>query len=220
MSIGKNLNISSKNKDEEPTQGVALKQETAPKPKLTDEQKVAAINQSVSNLRAAEAKAGGAGLENERDLNVARHMLIVFPVGDEEYAVSINDVKEVVPTPPIAQIPQVPDYIIGVANVRGNVLAIMDLAAKFSSDDENKKIKLGKFVLVVKSEDYKVAVNVMNVPNTMMVYDNEVDPPSNIINYSTKGLGHVKGIVKREKRMIVWIDLKEVLSQTDLDETK
>ena len=142
-----------------------------------------------------------------------QNMLIVFPVGNEEYAIAIDDIKEVVPAPPIAIIPQVPDYVSGVANVRGNVLAVLDLSLHFAKKGTSNKGDESKFVLVIKSEEYQVAVNVNSVPNTIMVSDSEVDAPSNIISHNSSNVGYIKGIIKEGKRMIVWINIHEVLQQ-------
>ena len=60
-----------------------------------------------------------------------RIQLIIFKLGTEEYALSIDQIKEVVLTPRIAKMPQTPSYIKGVANIRGNIIAILDLEQKF-----------------------------------------------------------------------------------------
>ena len=57
--------------------------------------------------------------------------LIIFKLAGEEYGLSIDQIKEVVLTPRVAKMPQTPAYIKGVANIRGNIIAIMDLEQKF-----------------------------------------------------------------------------------------
>ena len=56
----------------------------------------------------------------------ARIQLIIFKLGREEYAMNIDQIKEVVLTPQVAKVPQTEDYIKGVANIRGNIIAILD----------------------------------------------------------------------------------------------
>ena len=61
---------------------------------------------------------------------IEKVQIIVFKLGDSEYALEIGQIKEVVPTPPISKVPLTPPYIRGIANVRGNILAIIDLEKK------------------------------------------------------------------------------------------
>ena len=71
--------------------------------------------------------------QQEKEINTGtKHQLIVFKLGTEEYALNIEQIKEVVITPNIANIPQTPSYIRGVANIRGTIIAIVDLNDKFN----------------------------------------------------------------------------------------
>src|SRR6478752_3903251 len=67
-----------------------------------------------------------------------RIQLIIFKLGTEEYALSIDQIKEVVLTPRIARMPQTPSYIKGVANIRGSIIAILDLEQKFGIEKQEK----------------------------------------------------------------------------------
>lgn len=235
MSIGKNLNIGGSKKAEkdkvEKVEKPSKKAVAAPAEKKeeatpavqnkSDDQKMQMINESAAGLSAAPAVDAVAIQRNDTEAPMVaegQNMLIVFPVGKEEYAIEIDEIKEVVPTPPIALIPQVPSYIMGVANVRGNVLAVVNLEKKFYSGNEKAAEGTGKFVLVINSEEMHVAVNVMNVPNTLIVKDSEIDPPTNVINNSGIGTNHIKGIIKKDKRMIIWIDIHEVMNQMHLED--
>ena len=80
----------------------------------------------------------------EKDIGEDQVMLVVFPVGDEEYAMEIDEIKEVVPAPKLAPIPQTEKYVLGVGNVRGTVLAILDLAIKFGLKEKEKTWKKNK----------------------------------------------------------------------------
>src|SRR6476620_5317930 len=57
--------------------------------------------------------------------------LIVFKLGQEEYGIRIEQVKEVTKTPEITRMPKTPAFIKGVANIRGDIIAIMDLEERF-----------------------------------------------------------------------------------------
>lgn len=57
--------------------------------------------------------------------------LIVFKLGDEEYGVPIEQVKEIVLTPAISKVPKTPKFISGVTNIRGSIIALIDLEVRF-----------------------------------------------------------------------------------------
>lgn len=167
---------------------------TKPIGKVSDLDNLQSINQEVSS-------ATGTTLDSL--------MLIVFSVGKEEYALAIDMVSEVVKTPPITPIPQVPDYIKGVTNVRGNVVTILDLALKlgFSHDEKREPNHL----MVIKSEEFRVAVGIDQVPNTLMVDKSEIDHSSEVMLHSTLDEVYIKGVIKKGQRMIILIDILEMM---------
>ena len=140
---------------------------------------------------------------------VAWLQLVVFRLGNEEYALPIEQIKEVVLTPTVARIPQTPAYIRGVANVRGNVLAIMDLAQRFGLTDE-ASTELARYTLVMESEQFRVGILVRSVPITLSVPADRVDATPDIVGSGTVGYG-LRGIVKHDQRMIFLVDLEHLL---------
>lgn len=175
--------------------------------KISEEERLKLINETAKAVKEANKAAYGA--EEQQDLKDEKVMLVAFEVGNEHYAVSIDMIKEVVSCPPIAPIPQMPKYVEGVANVRGNVLAILDLSVKFGLSENGDK---GKFVFVIKSEDQHFAIRSKSVPDTMTVSKKDIGLASNIISQSSLGLNYVRGIIKKEGKMIVWIDLLDMIS--------
>ena len=144
-----------------------------------------------------------------------RMQLIIFKLGREEYAMNIDQIKEVVITPRIAKVPQTAQYIKGVANIRGNIIAIMDLEERFSLTDYSKQTSgesIANYTLVVESEDFKVGILVKEVPNTLSIRTSDIDSSSDIIRYSALDERCIKGIVKSADRMIIMIDMFELLS--------
>jgi purine-binding chemotaxis protein CheW len=143
--------------------------------------------------------------------------LIVFKLGKEEYALHIDQIKEVVLTPGIAKIPQTPPYIKGVANIRGNVIAIVDLERKFNLDLEEVEEEVNShYTLVVESADFKIGILVKEVPNTLTVSENNIDKSSTVLQYSNLDQECIKGIVKSEGRMIIMVDMIKMMDAEGL----
>jgi purine-binding chemotaxis protein CheW len=161
-----------------------------------------------------EVKKEAAAFAHKNDVG-ERVQLIIFKLGKEEYAMNIDQIKEVVITPRIAKVPQTADYIKGVANIRGNIIAIMDLEERFSLIDTAQQTSddiIANYTLVVESEEFKVGILVKEVPNTLSIRTSDVDSSSDIIRYSALDEKCIKGIVKSGDRMIIMIDMFELLS--------
>ncbi len=142
--------------------------------------------------------------------------IIVFRLVDEEYALSIDQIKEVVITPAIARIPLTQRYVKGVGNVRGNVLAIIDLAERFGlTQDEEISHGSHRYTLVVASDEYKMGILVKEVPQTLRVNPGDIDESPSVIQSGTIEAGYIKGIIKSGGRMIVLIDIFKVISREE-----
>jgi purine-binding chemotaxis protein CheW len=138
--------------------------------------------------------------------------IIVFKQGDEEYALHIDQIKEVVITPSITRMPQTPGFIKGVANIRGNIIAIIDLEEKFNLKRSDERTE-NNYTLVVESEDFKMGLLVREVPNTLTIAASSFDESVSIINDGNTENTYIKGVVKYEKRLIILIDIFKVIDQ-------
>jgi purine-binding chemotaxis protein CheW len=144
--------------------------------------------------------------------------VIVFKLGSEEYGLPIDLIKEVVITPTITRIPLTPKHIKGVANVRGTILAVVDLEQRLSIHDESSQKEADKpnFLLVVESEDYKMGILVKEVPNTLSVSEKNIDLSPGLLNESSSEKSYVKGIVKSENRLVILVDIFKLVSKEEV----
>ncbi|XOV91666.1 MAG: chemotaxis protein CheW [Bacteroidota bacterium] len=145
--------------------------------------------------------------------------LIIFKLNGEEYALPIDQIKEVVLTPGIAKIPHTAPYIKGVANIRGTIITIMDLEERFNlTTNSDKDYKSFHYTLVIESESHKVGVLVKEVPNTLNVSESEIDRSSGVVQYSSLDADCIDGIVKSGNRLIVLIDFFRMMETAELAE--
>ena len=216
MALGKNLN--KKGKLSGPKEDI--EQDILPGPDSEQLEKVTPLeDQEVKEDIVAETKLSNVNRElSESEEALDNTMLVVFPVGNEEYALPIDVVKEVVKTPPIAKIPQVPEYIMGVANIRGNVYAIIDLTERVGlTKTEGESEGETRFSLVIHHDEIKVAVAVNKVPDTIVVGNNEIDQSPGVFNQSAMDETFIKGVVKRDKQMIIVIDILAMIVNGDVE---
>lgn len=147
--------------------------------------------------------------------------LVVFRLGEESYGLPIDQIKEVVLTPKVARMPQTPPYIKGLSNIRGTIIAIMDLEQKFGIGQHTTEASLEAFryTLVVENDTYKIGILVRNVPDTLTVAVEDIDRASEFVQYSSLDARCLMGVVTVEERLIILIDVLKLIEvegvQTD-----
>lgn len=158
---------------------------------------------------------------------VKKYQLIVFKLAGQEYAFFIDQIKEVVITPTITPVPLTPSYIKGVANVRGDILAITDLEERFDlkSQEDSKQptdtkinTKKNNFTLVIASEEIKMGILVKELPNTLTVLETDMIQPS-MIYENEEEKNYILSIVKLQERLIIVIDLNRIVLKEDINTT-
>lgn len=141
--------------------------------------------------------------------------LIVFKLGGERYALEIDKVKEIVPAPEVSKLPRAPKYMLGVANIRGSVMVIMDLEEKFElfkSEDITKKT----FTLVIKNDRFKAGILVSEVPTTLKVQGDIIESSSGIMSNTVLDETFIKGLIKQEDGMIILLDIIELIESDEI----
>lgn len=149
----------------------------------------------------------------DNSTSARRIQLIIFRLGNEEYGLTIDQIKEVVLTPTIAHVPRMPSYIKGVANIRGNIIAILDLEERFSlvHQQEASSVNSGNYTLVIESNKFKVGILVKEVPNTLSITSDSIEDSTAFIQYSTIDEKCITGIVKAGERLIILIDVFKLM---------
>lgn len=149
----------------------------------------------------------------EKSANIFQ--IVVFKLGSEEYGLPIGQIKEVVITPNITKMPQTPSFVKGVANIRGNIIAILDLEEKFGLRlDKVELARDSNFTLVIESEDYKMGVLVREVPNTLSISSGSIEETV-FTGDPQADQSYISGIVKLDKRLIIMIDIFKVINEQE-----
>lgn len=141
--------------------------------------------------------------------------LIVFKLGGERYALEIDKVKEIVPVPEVSKLPKAPKYMKGVANIRGNVMVIMDLEDKFELF-KSEEIIAKSFALVIKNDRFKAGILVSEVPTTLKVQGDVIESSSGIMSNTVLDETFIKGLIKQEEGMIILLDIIELIESDEI----
>jgi len=146
-----------------------------------------------------------------------RQQLIVFRLAEENFAISIDSIKEVVLTPSVSRVPQSPHYIEGVANIRGTIITIMNLERRLNMVSDAPAAEGGKrsykYTLVLEVDGKNVGILVDRVPNTLNVKTDDINAADEAMSshIADANGSYLKGIVKDEEKMIFLLNISELL---------
>ncbi|EJF09124.1 chemotaxis protein CheW [Pontibacter sp. BAB1700] len=149
--------------------------------------------------------------------------LIVFKLGAEEYGIKIDQVKEVTVTPNVTRMPRTPNFIKGVANIRGDIIAIMDLEERFGirpvplAGDLNPHIT---YTLVIEAKEYSIGVIVREVPQSLNLSMTKIDKTPSFLQDINIHENYIEGIAKVNNRLIIVLDMYKILTQDEIRELK
>lgn len=145
--------------------------------------------------------------------------LVVFKLGGEEYGVKIEQVKEVTVTPEIAKMPRTPSFIKGVANIRGDIIAIMDLEQRFgippTTFPEGKRDPR-TYTLVIESPEFTIGLIVQEVPQSLSIPMSQIDKAPHIIQEQNRIENFIEGIGKIDGRLVIILDMPRILTAEEV----
>jgi purine-binding chemotaxis protein CheW len=137
----------------------------------------------------------------------ARHELIAFRVGDQEFCVDIMQVREIRGWTQATPLPRAPNYIKGVINLRGAVLPIVDLGARLGLQTTDPTAR--HVIMVINQGARTLGLLVDAVSDIIEVTEDMVQPTPDVACDQVKAF--VKGLFAVEGRMISLITLDRVL---------
>lgn len=153
-------------------------------------------------------------LEVEEDTQKGK--FLTFVLGNEAYGIGIELVTEIIGILPITQIPELPEYIMGVINLRGKIISVMDMRLRFKKPfrDYNERT----CIIVVDILDNSVGLIVDSVAEVINIAEeNIVPPPSENTGFSNK---YIKGIGKVGNEVKLLLDCEKIITKDELDSLK
>jgi purine-binding chemotaxis protein CheW len=147
------------------------------------------------------------GEENARTAAAAATEFISFAVGDEQYGVNIMAVREIKDWSAITQLPNQPDYVRGVLNLRGVIVPIIDLRCRFGNGLTDATPM--HVIIVIQIEGETVGLLADRVLDIIAVDQAQVQPVPKVSQDARTGF--LSGLVAIDKTMTALIDLKALL---------
>jgi len=162
-------------------------------------------------------------LKNKKDNRLVPNVhLIVFKLGAEEYGIRIEQVKEVTITPEITRMPKTPPFIKGIANIRGDIIAIMDLEERFHIAPviPSEQTQKHTYTLALEAKDYTIGLIVREVPQSLTIPVSQMDKTPSFIQDININENYIDGIGKVDGRLIIVLDILKILTNEEIEQLK
>ncbi|MBF0118925.1 MAG: purine-binding chemotaxis protein CheW [Desulfobacterales bacterium] len=151
--------------------------------------------------------------DDEDDEDTLKDKYLTFCLGQEEYGIDIKYVIEVIGMQKITEVPDVPDFVKGVINLRGQVIPITDVRMRF-------KMKPAEYndrtcVVVVKIKDTQVGLIVDLVSDVIKISEDQVQPPPRI--NQKEGSRFIQGLGKVDDQVKILLNIEKLLYEEELE---
>ena len=141
---------------------------------------------------------------------------LTFKLEDEVFALDIGKVREVLDFTSIAKVPQTPDFMLGVINLRGTVVPVVDMRLKFAMTGTETTVNTCIIIVEIEidGENNVLGAMVDSVQEVMDLDPGQIEPPPRIgTRLNTK---FIKGMGKRDNQFIIIMDIDKVFSADEL----
>ncbi|MFC1563505.1 chemotaxis protein CheW [candidate division KSB1 bacterium] len=142
----------------------------------------------------------------EADIEILDKKYLTFVLGNEEYGIDINDVKEIVGIQKITDVPDMPPFIKGVINLRGKIIPVMDIRIRFCMNDREYNDRT--CIIVVNIENKEIGLIVDNVSEVLDIPIKNIENSSSV---SGSNENYINGYGKVEDSVKILLDIQKLL---------
>ena len=141
--------------------------------------------------------------------------LVIFELGVEHFGIDIASVEGINKMLDITKIPQAPSYMLGITNLRGSVLPVLDLQKRFGMKAEEHTNETR--IVVANMDGVKVGMVVSAVSEVLTIEESVIEPPPPMV--SNINSEFIIGVAKIDKRLVILLDLTKVLTADEKAQT-
>ncbi len=145
---------------------------------------------------------------------MAEVQLVVFNLCNEEYGVDIMQVKEIVNYMVPVKVPNAPEFIEGIINLRSEIIPIINLKKRFNI--EGQEIEENKRIIVMNINEKKVGFVVDDASEVISIDNESIEPAPDIVTGVDRK--YITGIGKSGERILIILELDKLFSEEEHEE--
>ena len=149
-------------------------------------------------------------MENTAKLNENNPILrwVTFKLEKEKYGINVMQVQEVLRVTEIAPVPGAPNYVLGIINLRGNVVTVIDTRTRFGLP--TKEMDDSTRIVIIEAEEQVVGILVDSVAEVVDLRMNELDSAPNV--GTDESAKFIQGVASLDGELLIIVDLNKLLS--------
>lgn len=144
--------------------------------------------------------------------------LVGFTIGRELFGVDILMVQEIIRAAPITPVPNSPDFVEGVINLRGNILPVIDLRKRLNLLSEDIDLK-DTWILILDIQNKITGFIVDSVTEVIKIQESTIEPPPDIIKAGLESQ-YLRGVCDIGNQLLILLDFKRILLHEELKKLK
>jgi purine-binding chemotaxis protein CheW len=149
-------------------------------------------------------------LVDDEDESFQENKYLLFNTGNEIYGINIMIVTDIIELQKITAVPDMPDYIKGVINLRGKVIPVMDLRLRFGMDAREYDDRT--CIIIVNVESSSIGIIVDTVAEVKDILEKDIDPPPGFRKDTARDR-YISGLGKVDDEVKILLDVKKILDQ-------
>ncbi len=139
---------------------------------------------------------------------------VTFQLENETYGINVEQVKEVLRVSEIAPVPGAPDYVLGIINLRGNVVTVVDTRKRFGlapaeTTDASR-------IVIIEVEGQEIGMLVDSVAEVMELSLSAIETAPNVGNEDSSR--YIQGVASQEGELLILVDVNRFLDESELAE--
>jgi purine-binding chemotaxis protein CheW len=139
---------------------------------------------------------------------------VTFQLENETYGINVMQVQEILRYSEIAAVPGAPDYVIGIINLRGNVVTVIDTRSRFGLMPA--EITDNSRIVIIEAEKQVIGILVDSVAEVVYLKKSEIEDAPNVGTEESSQF--IQGVTNREDGLLILVDLNKLLSDEEWDE--
>jgi purine-binding chemotaxis protein CheW len=151
-------------------------------------------------------------VEDDDDLEQQAAKFLMFKLGEEEYCIDITRITAIEELPQITSIPDMPNFVKGVINLRGKVIPAVDLRLRFGLKE--KEYDDRTCIVIVRVDNSTVGLIVDIVSEVHEIQKNDIGPPP-AFNNSSGSEQYIAGLAKKGEEVKILLDVEKIISNEE-----
>ncbi|MDB2373287.1 chemotaxis protein CheW [Psychrosphaera haliotis] len=139
---------------------------------------------------------------------------VTFRLEDETYGINVMQVQEVLRYTEIAPVPGAPEYVLGIINLRGNVVTVIDTRARFGLS--NGEVSDNSRIVIIESDKQVIGILVDSVAEVVYLKTSEIDSAPNV--GTDESAKFIQGVSNRGGELLILVDLNKLMTDEEWDE--